>query len=158
MIKIIFMFCLFITLGSSQLYSQEVNWTSFDELNEKMREEARPIMIFIQADWCKFCAMQENNTFTDKDIVIKLNSEYYNLKLNGEGENEIIFLNRTYRFKPSGAKTGTHELAEFLGKEDGKVTYPTTVVLSKFFQPVYRSSGFINSKTMNEVIEKTVSK
>lgn len=126
------------------LLSQELKWTNFEQLVELQRKEARPLMVFIHADWCKFCLMQENNTFTDKEIAQYLNENYYVLKLNGESQEAIRFLGREYRYKSSGAGTGQHQLAEFLGKVDGRLSYPTTVILSPEFQLKGRENGFLN--------------
>ncbi len=155
MVRVIFIFCSIFLFSSTTLLAQKIDWIEFDELNKKMRAEPRPILIFIHTDWCKFCAMQDNNTFRQQEIVEHLNNKYYCLRLNGESEEDIVFLNRTYGFKASGANTGSHELAVFLGNENGELTYPTTVVLSKFFQPVYRTSGFIDKDVMMEMIGMT---
>lgn len=128
----------------NSLLSQELNWTSFEELVELQRKEARPLMVFIHADWCKFCLMQENNTFSDKEIAEYLNEHYYVLKLNGESKEAIRFLGREYSYTSSGVGTGQHQLAELLGKINGTLSYPTTVILSPEFQLKGRENGFLN--------------
>ncbi|MEM8888801.1 MAG: thioredoxin family protein [Bacteroidota bacterium] len=137
------------------LLSQELNWTSFEELAELQRKEARPLMVFIHADWCKFCLMQENNTFSDKEIADYLNENYYVLKLNGESKEAIRFLGREYNFTSSGAGTGQHQLAELLGKVEGSLTYPTTVMLSPEFQLKGREVGFLNSDAFIALLRRT---
>lgn len=126
------------------LFSQELKWTNFEDLPELQRKESRPVLVFIHADWCKFCMMQENNTFSDREIAQYLNENYYVLKLNGEDKSSIKFLGREYRYTSSGAGTGQHQLAELLGKVDGELSYPTTVILSPEFQLKGRENGFLN--------------
>lgn len=135
-------------------YPQEVNWISFNELTNKMRTEPKSIVVFIHTDWCKFCAMQENSTFSDPKVVNELNENFYPVRLNAEEKNDIIFLNRQYRYKPSGAGTGYHELAELLGKKDGKMSFPSTILLSKSWQVVKRETGFLTSNQFLEFLAK----
>jgi len=124
--------------------AQQLTWTAFEELEEKIRENPKPLLIFIRTDWCKYCAMQEHITFRDSEIVAYLNEHYYCLDLNGEMKEEINFLNRSYGYTSTGAGTGQHELAAFLGKKEGVLSYPTTVILSKNFEIIARESGFLD--------------
>lgn len=128
--------------------SQTLAWTPFTELNEKLRENPKPILVFIHTDWCKYCLMQEKNTFTDPEIVDYLNEQYYCLKLNGETKESLRFLNRNYSYISTGAGTGQHQLAELLGKKEGVLTYPTTVILSNSFQLQARESGFLDKNQL----------
>lgn len=142
----------FLFLGFSSVSGQNLDWTSFSELNEKFRGEPKPLLVFIHADWCKYCAMQENNTFSDPDIVDYLNENFYCLKLNGETKEEISFLNRKYAFSFTGAGQGQHQLAEFLGKKEGSLSYPTTVILSESFQLTARENRFLDREDLIQVL------
>lgn len=128
--------------------AQQVKWISFEELAPKMRTEARPILIFIHTDWCKFCALQENKTFADATIAKILNEKYYALKLNAEDKNTITFLGKLYRYKPNGAGSGEHELAVMLGKENGLLSFPTTVFISDSWQLLSKKPGFLDQKSL----------
>src|SRR3990170_2189347 len=118
----------------SNSLAQQVDWIGFEKLNEKMRMQPRPVLVFIHTNWCKFCALQEEKTFTDSVISRKINSSFYAISLDAEQKSEIIFLNRRYRYKPSGSGTGYHQLAEVLGKQNGTLSFPTTVILSTSLQ------------------------
>ena len=114
-----------ILVGNVLFSNDQVDWTTFDDLPEKMREAPKPILIFITADWCKFCEMQKNTTFKSLEVISKINAAYYAIELDGEGKDPITFLNRIYGYKPTGSETGYHELAYFLGSKDGDLTFPT---------------------------------
>jgi thioredoxin-related protein len=132
-------------------FSQAINWIEFNDLSLNMRKEPKSILIFIYTDWCKFCKMQEATTFADKMIVDNFNTNYYCLKLNAEEKKKIKFLNKTYNFKSTGVNTGEHELAAMLGKEDNRITYPTTVFLSSRFELLTKLVGFQSSKDLKEI-------
>lgn len=145
--RILFFVSLLFWIQSSAL-AQQVKWTTFEELPSKMRAEPRPVMIFIHTDWCKFCALQENKTFTDSIVVRILNEKYYAVKLNAEDKKTIIFLGKKYHYKPNGAGSGEHELAVLLGKKNGVLSFPTTVLLSDNWQVSGRKSEFIDRQTL----------
>jgi len=146
---LIILFFVFSGLSSN---AQEVNWRSFEELPQLMREEAKPVMVFLYTDWCKFCALQKNNTFTNTEITTLLNENYYCLKLDGESKAPIKFLNREYEYQATGVNTGQHELAQLLGKMNGEVSYPTTIILSENNQLQSRMNGFLDVPQLKEMI------
>jgi thioredoxin-related protein len=141
-------------LFSVKLEAQTISWTAFEHLNDSIRKAPKPILVFIQAEWCKFCEMQDKNTFTNLEVVKKLSRDFYTLKLNGESKSPIKFLNRTYTFKSSGSQTGNHQLAEFLGKKGGELVYPTTVLLTSKLNVSAIETGFINADDLLKLLSQ----
>ncbi|AEI48084.1 thioredoxin family protein [Runella slithyformis] len=133
--------------------AQTVQWTSFEHLNDSLRKERRPLLIFIHTDWCKYCKMMELKTFTEPGLAQKLNQQFYCLSLNAEEAKTILFLNRTYTFKPTGVNTGIHELAELLGREKGRLTYPTTVFFDQNLQLLSRVVGALDAARLQQLCE-----
>ena len=131
--------------------AQTMRWTAFENLNDSLRKERRPLLIFIHTDWCKYCKMMEVKTFTDSTLVQTLNQHFYCLDLNAEQNKTLPFLNRKYRFKPSGVGTGVHELAEVLGKEKNQLTYPTTVIFNQNLQLQARIVGVRQAKELQQL-------
>ena len=80
----------------------------------------------------------EATTFHNDSIITLLNEQFYFVKLNGETKDEIRFRNRTFSFKPSGASSGVHELAEQLGIVDGQLNYPTISIVNKQNEIVFQ--------------------
>ena len=101
-------------------------WVDFKDLNDSLKKQAKPVLIFVYTDWCKVCKMQENAVFEDKEILEMLQQEVYALKLNAEGKDDLIFMGRKY----AGANQNQyHQLAEFVGLVEGKLSFPTIVYL-----------------------------
>lgn len=134
------------------LQSQTLQWTEFANLSDSLRTQKKPLLIFIHTDWCKYCKMQENTTFKDQQLSQKLNDQFYCLRLNAETQEEIRFMGRNYQFQASGAGTGHHQLAELLGKENGALTFPTTVILNSNVQIIARLRGFVDSETFQKIL------
>lgn len=140
-------------LTAVRLEAQTVQWTSFEDLNDSLRKERRPLLIFIHTDWCKYCKMMELKTFTAPELAKKLNQQFYCLSLNAEQAKTIPFLNKKYTFKPTGVNTGVHELAELLGTEKGRLTYPTTVFFDQNLQLLSRVVGALDAGRLHRLCE-----
>jgi thioredoxin-related protein len=92
-------------------------------------------------------------TFANPQVVTKLQESFYCVRLNAEESQPITFLQRTYKFKATGVKTGVHELAEVLGTENGKLRYPTTVFFDQYLQLQGRIVGAIDVKQLERAID-----
>lgn len=137
--KVIVISLMLFMLSATSAGAQTINWTSFEQLEDSLRTQPKPILIFIEADWCRFCKMQDNTTFRDPELVQMINDNFYSLRLNGESKNDIRFLNRKYQYHTTN---GYNELAEILGKQDGELTFPTTVLINPGMQKIQRLRGF----------------
>ncbi|HCY98200.1 MAG TPA: thioredoxin family protein, partial [Polaribacter sp.] len=85
------------------------------EAEKLQQEKAKPILIFIYTDWCKICHGMKRTTFKNKKVISLLNEKFYFIQLNGEEKKAISFLGKTFRYKPTGTTTGSHQLANELG-------------------------------------------
>ena len=128
-------------------------WTSFEDLTDSLRKERRPVLVFIHTDWCTYCKMMELRTFSDASVASKLQEKFYCVRLNAEETQSITFLQRTYKFKPTGVKTGVHELAQVLGTEKGKLSYPTTVFFDQNLQLQARMVGALEAKRLDKALD-----
>ena len=132
------LFLLFQPLADS-LPKGEVQWITFEELNEKMAEEPRIVMIDVYANWCGYCKKMDAQTFTDEGVADILNSKFYTLKLNSESDKRITF---------KGVETTEAELAAAL-----KVTgLPTMIFLDTSLATVTPVPGYRDAKQFTEVL------
>lgn len=148
----IILICSWFGLGHLSVEAQTLRWTSFEHLTDSLRKERRPLLIFIHTDWCKYCKMMEMKTFTDPKVVQALNRRFYCLDLNAEEAHTLTFLNKKYAFKYSGVNTGVQELAEVLGTEKGKLSYPTTVFFDQNLQLQSRMIGLLDAKQLYQLL------
>lgn len=140
-------------LASPATTFAQINWTSFDHLNDSLRREAKPVLIFIHADWCVYCKRQESEAFAAPAVVQKLNTDYYCLKLDAEGRETLRFMGRSYQFVSTGYETGQHELAQFLSSGEGQLSLPTTLVLNESLQLHWRETSLLETNFLLELLE-----
>jgi len=72
--------------------AQKVNWMTFDQALAAQREEPRPIMVDAYTDWCGPCKLLDKNTFQNNDVSAFINANYYPVKFNAEGTEEVNYL------------------------------------------------------------------
>ena len=144
----IFVFFFLLSLSFS-VNAQEVTWLSWSEAAELAVNDKKPKKIFVDVytDWCGWCKKMDKDTFQNEEVATYMNANFYMVKLDGEGKEEIVYKGKTFKFVPSGRK-GYHEFAAAL--MNGKLSYPTTVFLDEKLNmlspvPGYQKPGpFLN--------------
>lgn len=123
---------LFLFLGMTAIVAQaqEVKWLSWTEAVELAATEKNPKKIFVDiyTDWCGWCKKMDKDTFQNAEVATYMADNFYMVKLDGEGKEDIEFKGKVFKFVPSGRK-GYHEFAAALMQ--GKLSYPTTVFLDE---------------------------
>lgn len=128
--KKLFLF-LSIALISLSAQANEIKWMTLSQAIEAQKKDPKPIFIDAYTTWCGPCKMLDQNTFSVKEVAAKINANYYPVKFNAEGEENITFngknfSNPSYDARRTG-RNGMHEFTKHLGVPG----YPTMVVISK---------------------------
>lgn len=156
--KILYIFIFFGSLATlSQTKETDLKVYTFSEVEKLHKQKPKPIVVFIYADWCNICHGMKKTTFKNRKVIQLLNDNFYFVTLNGEEKIAITFLNKTFVYKPTGTNTGIHELANELASKKGRITYPTTTVLSSKFDIHLQEVGFLNNKKMERILNKYIS-
>ncbi len=121
-----------------------------------MRVHPRPIFISVGTNWCQYCRLQERKTYTHPSVINQLNRHFYAVRLDAESKEPITLAGRTYTYQPTGTTTGNHQLAFFLARTNGTLSYPTVVVLNRKFELVSRQVGFMEPADLVKMLDTTV--
>ena len=87
---------LFVALGTLAIQAQEIKWMPLDEALAAQKKNAKPIFMDVYTDWCGPCKMLDKNTFHDKAVADYINENYYAVKFNAEGNEEINYKGKKY--------------------------------------------------------------
>lgn len=144
--KLLFLLLLLPTLIHAQDKAGKINWISWDEVEAKMEKEPRKVMVDVYTDWCGPCKMMNNTTFSDPEIIKYINENYYAIKFNAEGPEEVTFRGTTYKNPTYDAaksgRNGTHDLTRAIAPLNGRIAYPTIVYMNEDFGILAPVQGF----------------
>ena len=115
-------------LVTAKVSAQEINWVTLNEAVELQKKTPKKIMMDVYTNWCGPCKMLDKNTFHNADVVKYVNDNYYAVKFNGEGNDEVTLNGNTFtnpKYNPANAnrRNAAHELAGYLQIS----AYPTIV-------------------------------
>ena len=141
--KLFIIISLFFSLS---LTSQKVNWLSIEKAQELQKKVPKNIIMDIYTDWCGPCKLMDKNTFQNPDVAQYLNNNFYAVKFNAEGTDEIKFYNQTFsnpNYDPNRkGRNATHQFTQFLGVKG----YPTMVFFSEDGDPIMPLVGYYKPK------------
>lgn len=132
-------------------YSQKSYSISFKELEQKMTQQPRPILIKMYTGWCAICKIQDKQIEKDNALQQILANNYYYIELDAESREPISFNKTIYTFIPHGTG-GLHELAALLG--DTKGSYPCWVLLLPDYTIEARYNGLIKSRELVKILSQ----
>lgn len=91
--NLLFLFALLIAGTAS---AQKINWMSMNDALAAQKKAPKKIFMDVYTVWCGPCKMLDANTFTDKNVIDFINKNYYAVKFNAEGTEQIKHLDATY--------------------------------------------------------------
>ena len=141
--KKVIIFLLFLSFSLLGIAQDRMASISFQDLDSLQAIDAKPTIVFLYTDWCRYCKGMEKTIFSDSEVKNSLQDRYYFIRFNGESEDEIQFRGNSFNFKPSGKNQGVHELAQALGTTTGTLSFPTVIVLNKKLEIVYVNDGYM---------------
>ena len=128
----------------------QIKWHSIAEAQQLAKKSPRKIYIDMYTDWCGWCKVMDEKTFTDAKIIQRLNSDFYAVKFDAEGKEDVVFKDKTFKFVAQGGR-GYHELAATL--MNGQLSYPTSVFLDEELNLITPLPGYLTPERMDPVLE-----
>ncbi len=119
--------------------SSEIKWYTLEEALIAQEKTDKKIFIDMYTDWCKWCKVMDQKTFTDKEVIQYINENFYAVKFNAEQKETITFKGKKYDFIKSGRR-GIHALAYEL--MDRSASYPSFVLLDENLDRLGHIKGY----------------
>lgn len=140
---------IFALLTLNNLHAQKVKWYTFTEAVELNKTTPRKIIIDVYTDWCHWCKVMDQQTFSNPAIAKILNEKYYPVKFNAERTDEVVFQGHTYKNTGEGSHP-PHELAVAL--LNGRMSYPSIVFMNEKNQLITAVPGFQKPPQMEPLL------
>lgn len=134
----------------------QTNTHQFSKLDSLLKQEIRPSLIFVHTDWCKICHQMESTTLQNDSVKLALEAKFHFVSLNAEDTSSIEFQGHKFDFIPNGNNSGTHQLAIELASINGKINYPTIVILNKKLEIIFQYAGLLYAKELLAVLQKAI--
>lgn len=145
---------LFLIIGVSLSASaQEIKWMSLTEALEAQKQAPKKIFMDVYTSWCGPCKLLDRNTFSNRDVVQYINDNYYAVKFNAEGNEEIQFYGRMFK-NPNydsnrRGRNSTHQFTQFLGIKG----YPAMVFFSEDGDPIMPVVGYYKPRQLEPYLK-----
>lgn len=132
-----------VNLISYNSTAQEITWISLEDAIELQKTSPRKIMIDIYTTWCGPCKLLDKNTFQNTDVANYVNENYYAVKFNGEGKDDVsykgdVYSNPDYNPAKANGRNSPHELARYFRIS----AYPTIVFLDEVGEVITPLPGY----------------
>lgn len=144
-------------IGSANAIAQDkqVQWLSFEQLEDSLAVRPKKVIIDLYADWCSYCKKMDKVGFKNSEVVKQLSENYYAVRFNAESRDTISFGGQQFvNAEASKKRKANHQIALALGsRENYPFSLPVVVVLDENFQVVSRHFQYLSPKKMLEVFE-----
>lgn len=109
----------------------KINWMTFDEALVAQEKNPKKIFVDTYTLWCGWCTKMDNDTFSNPDVVKYMNKNYYCVKFNAEGNEEVTYQGKKYtnpNYDPNrSGRNSSHELSGYFGIR----SFPTVLFLDE---------------------------
>ncbi|MCL6220686.1 thioredoxin family protein [Zunongwangia pacifica] len=138
-------------------YSQKndtINWLNFEQLEDSLLLKPKKTFIYFYADWCVYCKKMERNAFRNTEIIEKMNSDFYAVKMNAESTDTITFEgHKFYNQQAESRRNGIHQIPLLLAsRENLEFSLPAILILDEKFRLRNREFEYLTTEKMLELI------
>ncbi|MDN3595816.1 thioredoxin family protein [Zunongwangia endophytica] len=152
-LQILILFLALPLLGHSQ-ENDKINWINFEQLEDSLSVKPKKTFVYFYADWCVYCKKMDRNAFKNPEIITKLNSDYYAVKMNAESTDTITFEGQKfYNLQAETQRNGIHQIPLLLASRKNKeFSLPAILILDEKFNLKKREFEYLTSKKMLQLI------
>ena len=122
-----------------EINASEIKWYTLEEALAAQEKNDKKIFIDMYTDWCKWCKVMDQKTFTNQEVIQYMNENFYAVKFNAEQKEAINYKGKKYEFIPAGRR-GIHGLAYELMERSP--SYPSFVLLDENLDHLGQIKGY----------------
>ncbi len=143
-----FLMSILLVVGSCKNGTEEakLKWITIEEAS-KIAEgnNDKKFLVDVYTDWCGWCKVMDEKTFTDPELIKYLNEHFYVVKFNAEQKETVTYKGKEYEWQQAG-RNGINMLGyELL---NGKMSYPSLVYLNSNLEPIRVSPGYKDTERL----------
>ena len=134
---------------TNELATGKINWITIEEAIELQKTTPKKIIMDVYTNWCGPCKMLDKNTFGNEDVANYVNEHFYAVKFNGEGNDSVIFKDKTfgnpnYDATKANRRNSAHEFSRYLNVR----AYPTMVFFDEDANFITPIAGYLKPQQL----------
>jgi thioredoxin-related protein len=134
----------------SQLSFAQVQWMSFEQMQEAQKKAPRKVIVDIYTDWCGWCKKLDKDVYGNPIVAEYLNKNFYLVKFNAEKNGPVVFKGENYGLVEVNPKKQTHSLA--LKLMNNRAAYPATAMLNENLELYSSVPGYMEAKEFEAML------
>ena len=124
-------------------------WTDVEKAVSLAKADQKKILIDVYTDWCKWCKVMDEQTFSDSEVSSYLAQNFHLAKFNAEQKESLTFNGKVFNFTKNGRR-GYHEFAVDI--LNGQLAYPSLVVFDSNLNKLEVIRGFKNPQDLLAIL------
>jgi thioredoxin-related protein len=130
-----------------------INWLDFDQLDEALATQNRPVLLVFYTDWCRYCKKLDREVFTDTSLIALVNKSYHAVRFNAETRDTVNFDGQLfYNRQALRQRNGIHQLAELLATRSERFNPPVLLMLDRNFRVTQRYFRYLSSSELMAIL------
>lgn len=133
--RLLLLSILLFAAGSS--IAQNIQWMKWSDAIAANKKKPKLIFVDVYTNWCGWCKVMDNKTFSDPEVAKYMSENFYCVKLDAEQKEDITYNKMVFKYKTDAR---SHELA--ISLLDGQMSYPSFVFLNSKEQRITIIKGY----------------
>lgn len=125
--------------------SETINWVSWNEGYPMALETGKIALIDCYTDWCGWCKVMDQKTFSDAGVIAKVNKDFIAIKFNPEKKDQQYFLGKD----TLNGQQLLYALSQ--GKPSG---YPTFYFLVSQTNQMFQEPGYKDVEAFTSLMDR----
>lgn len=132
--------------------SSPIEWLTLEQAQKRNETTPKKIIIDFYTDWCGWCKKMDKDAFGHQDIAAYVNEHFYAVKFDAETQDTILFKGQPFGNTQPGYSRGTHEIAANMCAVNGRIGYPTIVLLDEDLSIIAPVPGYQSAKSIEPIL------
>lgn len=129
-------------------------WLDFEQLEDSLRVNPKPVFLYFHTDWCTYCRKMEAEVFSKPFIVALLSKDYYAVKFDAENPKDVIFDGMVFSNRQlKKSRTPLHDLAILFNGQNDTFAPPLLLLMDEDFLVKKRINSYLDSKSLRAVLD-----
>lgn len=118
-----------------------------NEIDNKLKEIPKYIVIELYTDWCGICAIQDKKIQKNDELVSLLENEFYYVKFNAESTESFVLNGHEFT-----NQNKIHEFAKAISSDSN--AFPAWVIMNPKFEIIFQYNGLIEIEDLKSILLK----